>query len=243
MKTKQVKVFIDSPRLTTTCKGPVHPHVCQCCGEALRLGKGERNLTRWQEHDHQDKPEFRVVALCKTCENRLIEKHPRLYRSLQDNEPWPGCMDLCLDCRYREGVSCRHVDAKANGGKGVAISIARPISAMVDGEKYSGPIHLWQEPAKACKQRIPAGWEPMAAAPKDATDIEVQLEDGSILVAHWAQDLSGEEQPPFIGWFTAVKDSQGNRDGYREIKTPLCWRKMAGVKEATKGTEVTQERH
>lgn len=49
--------------------------------------------------------------------------------------------------------------------------------------------------------------------------VQVMLEDGTVLDAHWACDLSGDEQPPFLGWF----DRQ-----HREIlfKRIMLWRKL-----------------
>ncbi len=47
-------------------------------------------------------------------------------------------------------------------------------------------------------------WQPIKTAPKNATEILVLLEhkgDRHVMVAHWAEDLGGEEQPPFRGWF------------------------------------------
>lgn len=40
-------------------------------------------------------------------------------------------------------------------------------------------------------------------------------------VGHWAQDLSGEEQPPFSGWF--YKCDYGYQQFERE---PIGWRRM-----------------
>ena len=63
-------------------------------------------------------------------------------------------MAICIDCTFRDGTRCTHPDAKSNGGKGVMITIAKPMSAMVDGEKYRGPMLLWSSPASACKQFV-----------------------------------------------------------------------------------------
>lgn len=54
--------------------------------------------------------------------------------------------------------------------------------------------------------------QPIATAPRDATEIKlfVQQPDGNFYghtVGHWAQDLSGEEQPPFRGWFHKLGNS------------------------------------
>lgn len=97
--------------------GERHPEKCQHCGD-------HRNLTRWQEHDHNDRPEHRVIVLCKACSDRMIEPHPRLYRPLNVNDPWPGCMEICIDCRLRDGVRCTSPAAKCNGGDGVMLTVA-----------------------------------------------------------------------------------------------------------------------
>jgi len=71
------------PRLSQTLPERVEPGVCQACGE-------EKNVCGWQEHDERDKPEAIVVWLCQACEKKLIKPHPRLYRPLQANEPFPA---------------------------------------------------------------------------------------------------------------------------------------------------------
>lgn len=65
---------------------------------------------------------------------------------------------------------------------------------------------------------FPEGFRSMVNAPKNATEIQVLMKDGLIQIAHWAQDLSGEEQPPFQGWFI----KQGH--GYSQIDDPIAWK-------------------
>ena len=60
-------------------------------------------------------------------------------------------------------------------------------------------------------------------APKNATNIEVQMHDGKRMIAHFAKDLSGEDCPPFVGWFTKSK----NGNYYNQIKKPDLWRPIA----------------
>ncbi len=67
-------------------------------------------------------------------------------------------------------------------------------------------------------------WRSMDRAPKDCTWVEVRVDTGTVstvYVAHWAQDLSGEEQPPFSGWF--INHPSG---GYAGIPNPFCWRPL-----------------
>jgi len=41
---------------------------------------------------------------------------------------------------------------------------------------------------------------------------------------HFAKDLTGEDQPPFSGWFVPFK----NGKGYQEV-TPVAWMPMVNV--------------
>jgi len=53
--------------------------------------------------------------------------------------------------------------------------------------------------------------------------------------AHWASDLSGEEQPPFEGWFVPVKDQSGRILYYMEIREPVSWKPKEEIcEDATK---------
>lgn len=66
-------------------------------------------------------------------------------------------------------------------------------------------------------------WEPIATAPK-GRNIRVRLADGRIYdEAHWASDLSGEEQPPFRGWFAPLKREDGSVSYYHAIQDPIEW--------------------
>lgn len=150
-------VLNTSTHRLTDLPGEKHPQKCQLCGAFDPLlglpGVVRHSLDRWREHDHHDRPENRVIVLCDKCAKRVIKPHPRLYERLQANEPFPGCMALCVDCKFRDGVTCTHTDAKANGGNGVMITIEKPIMAMVDGRNYRGPLAMWGAPASACKQK------------------------------------------------------------------------------------------
>lgn len=123
-------------RVTIPCR-------CQACG-------GNDTLRRWLEHDPNDQPTPVIVVLCRLCSEKLIEPHPRLYRALQDNQPWTGCMGICVRCVHRRGNACQHPDAKANGGPGIAITIKAPIRVILCP---GGPANLWDEPATACSGR------------------------------------------------------------------------------------------
>jgi hypothetical protein len=59
-------------------------------------------------------------------------------------------------------------------------------------------------------------------APRDASWIEAKLYTGEIIQVHFASDLSGEEQPPFEGWF---KDA-GSYFSEVDVKEIELWRRL-----------------
>lgn len=65
-------------------------------------------------------------------------------------------------------------------------------------------------------------WETMDTAPK-GREVEVRMKNGKKLIAHFAQDLSGEEQPPFKGWFIE-RSKQHPEYGFIGIDDPVAWR-------------------
>ena len=141
---------MNMPRLSIDLILKPHPFRCQSCGVESLF-----NFTRWQEHDENDKPEPIVVVLCVPCSKRLIEPHPRLYRELQRHEPFPGTLDLCIQCRHRDGTRCTSPDLLANGGNGVILTIKKPVMAHLKMAKpaRSGWHKMWTESASDCKQR------------------------------------------------------------------------------------------
>jgi hypothetical protein len=73
---------------------------------------------------------------------------------------------------------------------------------------------------KLTKEEEALLWRKMSTAPHDATWVEVRMRDGTIHQAHWASNLSGEEQPPFEGWFIR----SGSAHTYQGIADPVAWR-------------------
>jgi len=73
-----------------------------------------------------------------------------------------------------------------------------------------------------CHVELPDEWEPIGTAPRNATWIQVLMADGTEHRAHWGQDLSGEEQPAFRGWFIEV--GEGRNSYMRQIEEPIGWR-------------------
>lgn len=70
---------------------------------------------------------------------------------------------------------------------------------------------------------IPEGWTNPKDAPWGVWG-EVILRNGEVREAHRAQDLSGEEQPPYRGWFVAA--SVGH---HYQIEDPVGWRPRQGA--------------
>jgi hypothetical protein len=143
------------PKLSETLPGTRSPDRCQSCGGAGPV------LARWRECDDHDHPTPTVVVLCDGCGDALIQTHPRAYSLLSPNEPAPGAMPLCLDCRHRRGTACGHPDAKANGGTGVLLTLPRPTTGLVcsRGRKKKGhggccrQVTFWRGPVTACRQK------------------------------------------------------------------------------------------
>lgn len=79
-----------------------------------------------------------VVVLCARCSKKLIEPHARLYIQLQEHEPFPGVMEICVDCPMRKGVSCYSPLAKHNGGTGMRIDGVRASGGIFCGSRGRG---------------------------------------------------------------------------------------------------------
>ncbi len=160
------------PRLSETLDGPKHPRFCQSCGAerppevpdelAASDGASARDETfqlvmrelrpppgvyGWQEHDGRDEPEPIAVMLCTACSARLIEPHPRMYNRITRRAPFPGIMDLCIDCRSRTGVTCTHPDRLANGGPGLHIDAAPGMPGHARGHGF---FTTYTYPPRAC---------------------------------------------------------------------------------------------
>jgi hypothetical protein len=70
-------------------------------------------------------------------------------------------------------------------------------------------------------------WSLMDSAPRNAQWIEILQADGvNTCVAHWASDLSGEEQPPFEGWFRDQGTANGKQFA-QIVPDPIAWRPLS----------------
>jgi len=157
------KLTADTPRLTDL-PGDKNPFICQGCGGSNRKGAGNglmrESLNRWQECDHRDRPEYKIVVLCNKCTASLIKPHPRLYHEIEVNSPWPGCMEICVECRLRDGVTCTAPEAKVNGGAGVVLVYPEPpVRGFIDGKKTRGIFERYKSPATGCRQK--KLWQPV----------------------------------------------------------------------------------
>lgn len=99
---------------------------CNICGQA------SDELSIWREHDERDAPILRsenMIFIGKDHSEclRAMEAHPRLYA---EEMGWPGHLPrLCGPCTFRQGFTCSHPDLKANGGKGLLITLHDPLRA------------------------------------------------------------------------------------------------------------------
>lgn len=99
------------------------------------------------------------------------------------------------------------------------LNTEKPDDVLADLEAKHG--------SRAAHGSVADQWQPMSTAPKNCTHVQVRMRDGTIHDdAHWASDLSGEEQPPFEGWFRPVKRSDGRVSYYAGISEPCQWRPM-----------------
>lgn len=133
------------PGLSETLGILIDPRMCRACG-------GTRELRRWRECDEWDKPTMAVVVLCSRCSVKLIDRHPRLYIQLAPHEPFPGVMEICVDCPDRDGVTCKSPIAKHNGGSGMRITHPAPTTVFIDvsPRRNSGMVKLYPGAVTAC---------------------------------------------------------------------------------------------
>lgn len=86
-------------------------------------------------------------------------------------------------------------------------------------------FNLPNEVAEAVDRQTREGWRPMRTGPMTGpvVDVEVKTKDGRVVEAHFARDLSGDEQPPFEGWFTRAGS------GFTQID-PVAWRPIGSAR-------------
>lgn len=103
---------------------------CNVCG------RPSEELSAWRAHDERDKPIAGTNALVfigvgsehTECRTRM-EKHPRLFAEVTGG---PGHFPLlCGPCKHRSGVACGHPDLKANGGKGLQLTLSDPFRGAI----------------------------------------------------------------------------------------------------------------
>lgn len=86
-------------------------------------------------------------------------------------------------------------------------------------------MNIFAEPLLPQSRHDYTIWRSMDRAPKEGYPIQhvdLLMEDGSIVRnCHWAQDLSGEDQPPFRGWFTPVYRDNGSLMFNRQVDGPI----------------------
>ena len=62
----------------------------------------------------------------------------------------------------------------------------------------------------------------------NATWVDVVLDDGTEFEAHWSEDMSGEFQPQYAGWFIRRIETSPPfmTIGFQEIQDPVGWKLM-----------------
>lgn len=137
---------------------------------------------------------------------------------------------------YIEVPDYSSVSSAEVGGKTVVIGClcdpTKTISEFIESNARQLTEYLrlyWDANAEAAREalkeaeekfkQLHPGWSSMDKAPKDSTWIVVKLQDDKIVEAHYAFDESGEEQPPFRGWFKRVGDR------FDQV-FPVCWRSI-----------------
>lgn len=78
------------------------------------------------------------------------------------------------------------------------------------------PLNLAQ-----IRLHIRDGWQEVTNEQHNGKWMDVMLADGTVIRAHWAQNTSGEEQPPYRGWFKRVGNYMA------QIDDPILWKPAA----------------
>ena len=122
------------------------------------------------------------------------------------------------------GCSCRSLDQLVSFIEGNAEQLAAYLSLYWKDKRKEFAFQLSNADARAASLVDASdpewqGWKPMSEVPKDASWVEVVVEDGGVHKVHWA-DGGGEDQPPFMGWFK--ENGGGPFSPFNE--TPLAWR-------------------
>lgn len=105
-------------------------------------------LEMWREHDHLDRPECRVVVLCRICAKRLVKPHPRLYYQMLPGEVVPGSMPVCATCAHQKKLGC-------DVGATIRVPDLKPSPgvAMIDGRNFHRSVVIAYEPITECAKK------------------------------------------------------------------------------------------
>lgn len=141
------------PGLSATLPYPRELGVCQSCGTTADPSDYVA-LVRYREYDEWDRPTYTLVVLCPRCGKQLIEPHARLYSTLDNYQPWPGAVPLCVGCVHMKNLGCSHPSAKANGGPGVLLTIPKPTPVHLNYGGGRGEFkNMYHGPVSACRER------------------------------------------------------------------------------------------
>ena len=138
--------------------------------------------------------------------NKAIYENWRVKKSINANNEYRGILPMkVLQLLYSTGIW------------NVSICRYQGILFEQDALKVKILIMPFREEVPAID--LPAGWMAFETAPKTCKCISVICKDGSIHRVHYAKDLTGEDQPPFEGWF---KD---NGNCFAEVTNIIGWKR------------------
>lgn len=94
-------------------------------------------------------------------------------------------------------------------------------------DKYERECLRKKFSARLAAKPAKEGWQDIKTAPKNATEVILKVPckgfpDFYQIIGHFAQDLSGSEQPSFSGWF------RNSGYGFSQIEPePTHWRALS----------------
>lgn len=149
----------ESARLIDEFGGPRSPRLCMRCA-AVRSARELDRFRYLDQDDESDRP--RAVVLCEGCASALAGTDIRFEAQLLplvDNKPYPGTLEVCLGCEYRDGLDCRSPLAALNGGPGIQFPDVTGTSVWVE---IPGPLRqrirvlreTWSKATKCTGRRV-----------------------------------------------------------------------------------------
>lgn len=167
---------------------PVESETQEHCGQPMRY-------EAIADGDVFDGQKLTGTFYCERCQT-MNPTYVRVPSSVQVDAEEPVIADLMA-----QGYSENHARIIAAKDKNSPGDAGPALSTITKSSPVTPPL---------------AQWQPIETAPKDATWIRLLLRSGKVVRSHFGEDLSGEEQPKFSGWFT----EGGYKGGFIEVDSP-----------------------